>query len=85
MNTEHFWQNIEWMGMHTRNTCRVANSQGQSTDELERDQLQFLIAKCQRRMRHLDGKKVVLNRGNGSKPSEKPCEEFSQPLKNSKD
>lgn len=85
MSTEEFWHNVEWMGMHTRNSCRVAQSQGQDMSVFELDQLEFLKSKCDRRIRQLKEKSLASNRGNGSKPSEKPCEEFSQPLKNSKD
>jgi hypothetical protein len=77
MKTEEFWQNIEWLGTHTRNTCVVAEKQGQDMSAFERDQLVYLKGKCERRIRQLEEKSLASNRGNGSKPSEKPCEEFS--------
>jgi hypothetical protein len=77
MKPDEFWQNVEWLGMSTGNTCRVAASQGQCMDSFERDQLVILKERCERRIRKLEEKSLASNRGNGSKPSEKPCEEFS--------
>ncbi|TON66063.1 hypothetical protein CGH51_22950 [Vibrio parahaemolyticus] len=76
MRTEQFWVTVQQMGDMTTSTCLAASGQGQATDQYEREQIQLLKAKCERQLLVLD-KKVALNRGNGLKPSENPCEEIS--------
>lgn len=78
MRTQSFWETVNQMSMMTVNTCRVASSQGQSTDTFEREQIQFLKEKCERHLRVLDEEnELALNRGNGLKPSENNREEIS--------
>ncbi|HDM8047866.1 hypothetical protein [Vibrio fluvialis] len=78
MRTKSFWETVKQMSMMTINTCRVAEYQGQSIDTFEREQIQFLKEKCERHLRVMqDEDELALNRCNGLKPSEKPCEEIS--------
>ncbi|EKO3556523.1 hypothetical protein GCS56_001680 [Vibrio metschnikovii] len=78
MRTGTFWETVKQMAMMTTNTCRVATHQGQNTEVFEREQIQLLKEKCERHLRVLDDEReLALNRGNGLKPSEKPCEEIS--------
>ncbi|WGY45057.1 hypothetical protein [Vibrio sp. ABG19] len=75
MKTQAFWITVEQMGALTSNSCRVATSMGQETDRFEYDQVRNLKTLCENELKKLD--KLALNRGNGLKPGEKPCEEFS--------
>ncbi|MEH0741171.1 hypothetical protein H4F05_06550 [Vibrio cholerae] len=76
MKTEMFWQTIQQMADITCCSAKLMQSQGQQSDTYEREQIQLLKAKCERRLTVMD-EEVALNRGNGLKPSEKPCEELS--------
>ncbi|EKO3380839.1 hypothetical protein KW419_15995 [Vibrio fluvialis] len=76
MKTGEFWVTVCQMADITTSSCRVATSQGQDTHHFERDQIRCLLKKCERQLLVLD-EEVALNRGNGLKPSEKPCEEIS--------
>ncbi|WP_136484678.1 hypothetical protein [Vibrio sp. H11] len=75
MNTQAFWITVQQMGELTSNSCRVATSMGQATEQFEYDQVRNLKTLCDNELKRLD--KLALNRGNGLKPSEKSCEGFS--------
>lgn len=76
MRTESFWVTVAQLSDMTTSTCRVAASQGQNTNQFERDQIHCLLKKCERQLLVLD-EEVALNSGNCSKPSETSCEEIS--------
>ncbi|HAS6026238.1 TPA: hypothetical protein ACGVB5_002509 [Vibrio vulnificus] len=76
MKTSQFWVTVQQMADMTTSSCRVAKSKGQGTHDFERDQIRCLMKKCERQLLVLD-EEVALNRGNGLKPGEKSCEEFS--------
>ncbi|HHG3093069.1 TPA: hypothetical protein ACPVXD_003277 [Vibrio parahaemolyticus] len=78
MKTEMFWQTVSQMADITCSSAKLMGVQGQSSELYEREQIQLLKAKCERRLRVID-EEVALNRGNGLKPGcEDSCEEQSQ-------
>lgn len=78
MKTEMFWQTVSQMADITCSSAKLMGMQGQSSELYEREQIQLLKAKCERRLGVID-EEVALNRGNGLKPGcEDSCEEQSQ-------
>ncbi|EJL6927687.1 MULTISPECIES: hypothetical protein [Vibrio] len=77
MKTEIFWQTVSQMADITCSSAKLMVLQGQSSEAYEREQIQLLKAKCERRLRVID-EEVALNRGNGLKPGcDDSCEEQS--------
>ncbi len=78
MKTEMFWSTVSQMADITCSSAKLMETQGQSSEFYEREQIQLLKAKCERRLRVID-EEVALNRGNGLKPGcDHSCEELSQ-------
>ena len=77
MRTEVFWETVSQMADITVSSAKLMESQYQSAETYEREQIELLVAKCQRRLTVLD-EEVALNRGNGLKPvCDVSCEEKS--------
>ena len=78
MKTEMFWQTVQQMADITCSSAKLMESQFQSSEEYEREQIELLKAKCERRLRTMK-EEVALNRGNDLKPGcDSSCEEKSQ-------
>ena len=77
MKTEMFWQTVNQMADITYSSAKLMESQGQCSDDYEREQITLLKVKCERRLRVLNEEKA-LNRGNDLKPGcDSSCEEKS--------
>ncbi|MFW1065426.1 hypothetical protein ACEV86_10395 [Vibrio parahaemolyticus] len=50
MKTEIFWQTVSQMADITCRSAKLMVAQGQSSEDYEREQVQLLKAKCERRL-----------------------------------